>query len=194
MLRVTAVIVILALCIVDLGAYAKATMGHVLAVDLNHDKVLNQATIKEGHDFILVKQNPSKLSNDAVTFVTNKDGIVSSAIYSDLDNPGAFKTVFVAQVMPAGTVKILTLANLGYIKIYAAQKSQTDKEYYLVTANNSLDRIETIEMNNDLPNLRSINDAKEKVKLVTLPHPKYQPPHNLYIKYLMEKVGAMIKS
>ena len=96
MIRLTAIIAMLCLFIISSGVESIGNVGRVLAVDTDHDGVVNQNTIKEGRDFILVKQNPTTLDADAITFITNKDSIVTSAVYDDLDKPTAFKQVFIA--------------------------------------------------------------------------------------------------
>ena len=85
------------------------------------------------------------------------------------------------------------MANLGYIKIDTRQKSQNEKEYYLLTDKNSMDKVMSIELANDVPNLRSINDLK-KLKNAILPQPRYKLPQKHYVKDLIQKIVTLIES
>lgn len=201
MRRITAIIMVVLMCLVSIDIGAKTNRGHVLATDTDHDGVVNQNTIREGHDYILVKQNPTTLNDGALTFMTNKDGIVTAAVYSDLDNPAAFKKIFIAQVTSTGVLKIFTLANLGYLKIFTQQKPQQGKKYYLLTDKGTMDIVQNVEYDNSVPNLRSLddyNEAKAKIasaKQPTLEKPRYFKRHDgSDLKEMLQKIKAVVSS
>lgn len=113
----------------------------VLITDSNHDGQISEITIKNGQDLILVKRNPAVLSPDAMVLQTKGYNLYASASLSDLKEPGASKNLWFAKVQANGTIKVYTLANLGYSGIQIAKDAQGNDAIFLVTQKGTLDKV-----------------------------------------------------
>lgn len=112
-----------------------------LVTDTNHDSVLTLETVKKGQDLILIKPNPAKLTTDDIVFQTKHYNLYTSASWNDLLNPNALKNLLLAKLSNDGTIKVYTLANLGYANIQTVQNNVGNTEIYLLTQKGKMDKV-----------------------------------------------------
>lgn len=116
----------------------------VLIINTTYKGTVDSAAVKQGKVFILVKPNPSQLLPGQPIFQTAKYNIYTSARREDFANKIAFRKVLAAKFNKDGTIKVYTLANLGYAHLNESE-SMNGNEIILV--NNHGNTIKVGEIN-----------------------------------------------
>lgn len=125
------VIIILISCI----SWAEGLQHSALVVNPNSNQLLTAEMLKDGTGYILVKPNPPRLTGNELILQTGQYNLYASANIQDLKNQGAFRNILAAKFNKNGTIKVYTLANVGYAKISLPENSDSNQVFLVNNRN-----------------------------------------------------------
>lgn len=133
----------------------------------NPQESMDADAIKEGRVYFLVKQNPTHLNANDVVFQATNSTFYINASLEDLGKPNAKQHLLIAKVTKKGPIKVVTLANVGYVAIREMQNSNGATEFYLLTQKGKLVKIVKIAFTPSLPRYKEDMTKKKKPAVVS---------------------------
>lgn len=119
--------------LMSLALTAASQGSEVLATPIDGQTQMSSKNILNGINYFLVKQNPAELMPGEQVFLTKKGQIYTTVIPQDLENPSMQNRILIAKMNKDGSIKIMTLPNLGYLRVQTIQENNGNKRVFFVT-------------------------------------------------------------